>query len=104
MAVDPWTFLTIVSMALVTYLCRGGGYWLFRQLKPSPALQSILSYVPGALFVSFIVPEVLLHGGVKEWIGAVAALVTARFTHSIIWPIVAGTAAAWLVWALSGGA
>jgi uncharacterized membrane protein len=102
MAVDPWTFLTIVSMASVTYLCRGGGYWLFRQLKPSPALQSILSYVPGALFVSFIVPEVL-EGGLKEWVGAAVALVTAYFMKSIIWPIVAGTAATWLVWAISGG-
>jgi len=97
MKVDAWTMLTIVSMALVTYLCRAGGYWLFRQLKPSPALQSVLSYVPGALFVSFIVPAVMA-GGAKEWIGAGVALITARFTSSIVWPIVTGTAAAWVAW------
>jgi uncharacterized membrane protein len=100
MRVELWTLLTIVSMALVTYLCRGGGYWLFRQLKPSPALQSVLSYIPGALFVSFIVPAVMA-GEMKEWIGACVALVTARYTNSIVWPIVTGTAAAWLVWSLN---
>jgi uncharacterized membrane protein len=97
MKLDAWTVLTIVSMALVTYLCRAGGYWLFRQLKPSPALQSILSYVPGALFVSFVVPAVMA-GGTKEWIGAGVALVTARLTNSIVWPIITGTAAAWIAW------
>jgi uncharacterized membrane protein len=97
--VDPWTLLTIVSMTIANYQCRGGGYWLFRQLKPSPALQSMLSYVPGALFVSFIVPEVMA-GEAKDWIGAAVALVTARLTTSIVWPIAAGTAAAWASWYL----
>jgi uncharacterized membrane protein len=101
MQVDLHTLLTIVSMALVTYLSRAGGYWLFRQLKPSPALQSVLSYVPGALFVSFVVPAVV-SGGMKEWVGAAAAFAVARLTGSVVWPIVAGTAAAWVVWAVLG--
>lgn len=99
MRLDPWTVVTIVCMALVTYLCRGGGYWLFRQLKPSPALQSVMSYLPGALFVSFLVP-VLMAGEAKEWIGAAVALVTARLTNSIVWTIVTGTSAAWIAWYL----
>ena len=99
MQLDTWTFLTIVSMALVTYLCRAGGYWAFRQLKPSPGLQTMLSYVPGALFVSFLVPSIVA-GGLKEWIGAAVALAVARVTGSLVWPIFAGTAAAWIVWSL----
>ncbi len=100
MQLDTWTFLTIVSMALVTYLCRAGGYWTFRQLEPSAGLQSFLSYVPGALFVSFVTPSVV-SGGVKEWVGTAVAFGVARLTGSLMWPIFAGTAAAWAVWALS---
>ncbi len=100
MSLQLWTVLTIISMALATYLTRAGGYWLFRQFKPSPALQSVLSYIPGALFVSFVVPAVA-SGGLKEWVGTAAALVVARTTGSLVWSIVAGTAAAWVVWAMN---
>ena len=100
MELHLWTALTIVSMSAVTYLCRAGGYWAFRQFKPSAGLQSMLSYVPGALFVSFVAPSVV-SGGLKEWIGAAVALVVARVTGSLVWPIFAGTAAAWVVWATS---
>ena len=101
MGLQLWTFLTIVSMALVTYLTRAGGYWVFRQFKPSPALQSVLSYVPGALFVSFVVPAVVA-GGLKEWVGTAAALIVARTTGSLVWSIVVGTAVAWGAWELWG--
>jgi uncharacterized membrane protein len=100
MQLNLWTVLTIVSMSAVTYLSRAGGYWLFRQFKPSPGLQTMLTYVPGALFVSFVTPSVV-SGGLKEWIGAAVALVVARATGSLVWPIFAGTAAAWVVWAMS---
>jgi uncharacterized membrane protein len=100
MELHGWTVLTIISMALVTYLCRAGGYWIFRQLKPSPALQSVLSYVPGALFVSFVVPAVVA-GGVKEWVGAAVAVAIAWKTRSVAWPILGGTAVAWIIWVMT---
>jgi len=96
-ALDWRTVLTIASMATVTYLLRAGGYWLFRTFKPSPGLQSMLTYVPGALFVSFVVPSVVA-GGTKEWIAAAVTVVVAVMTRSIVWPIFAGTATAWVVW------
>jgi uncharacterized membrane protein len=96
-ALDVWTVLTIVSMAAVTYLLRAGGYWLFRTFKPSPGVQSMLTYVPGALFVSFVVPSVVA-GGMKEWIAAGVTVAVAVMTRSIVWPIFAGTATAWVVW------
>lgn len=96
-SLNVWTVLTIMSMAAVTYLLRAGGYWLFRVFKPSPGMQSMLSYVPGALFVSFVTPSVIA-GGVKEWIAAAVTVAVALATKSIVWPIFAGTAAAWVVW------
>lgn len=97
MTLNLWTVLTIVSMGAVTYLLRAGGYWLFRTFKPSPGAQSMLTYVPGALFVSFVVPSVVA-GGMKEWIAAVVTVAIALMTRSIVWPTFAGTATAWMVW------
>ena len=97
MTLHLWTLLTIASMAAVTYLLRAGGYWLFRTFKPSQGVQSMLTYVPGALFVSFVVPSVVA-GGMKEWIAAAVTVAVAVMTRSIVWPIFAGTATAWVVW------
>ena len=99
MHLDPWTLLAILGMAAGSFGCRAGGYWLFNRFNPSPAVRTVLSYVPGTLFVSYVVPSVA-HGGPKEWIGAAVALVTVKLTGSLIWPIFTGTAAAWLVWLL----
>jgi uncharacterized membrane protein len=99
MRLDPWVGLTIITMAIAAYGCRGGGYWLFSKIKPSPALRTILSYVPGSLFVSYVIPGVL-NGGPKEWIGGAVAIVTVLLTRSMIWPVFTGTAAAWIVWLL----
>ena len=73
MSLDLWTLAAITGMALVTYACRGGGYWLFTQIKPTPLLRSILAHIPGTLFVSFVVPAVVA-GGVQAQVGAVATI------------------------------
>jgi len=97
MRLDPWILLTILSMALAAYACRGGGYWVFSKMRPSAGLKTFLSYVPGALFISFVVPAIAA-GGLKEWIGAAVAVAIAIRTRSLTWPIFAGTAAAWAAW------
>lgn len=84
-------------MGLATYACRGGGYWLFRQISPSPRVRAMLAYVPGTLFVSFVVPA-LLQGGLQPSVGAAATLATMLATRNTILSIVAGIAAAWVVW------
>ena len=99
MHVDALTFVTIAAMGLATFACRAGGYWLFERVNPSPAVRALLTYVPGCLFVSYVAPAVF-DGGPKAWVGAAVALVTMKLTGSMIWPIITGTAAAWLVWSL----
>ena len=84
MSLDPWTAAAILGMAAVTYACRAGGYWLFRQITPGPMLRAVLSYIPGTLFVSFVVPA-LLAGRAHTAVGTVATL----------------AAAAWLAWSLA---
>ena len=32
MRLDPWVAAAVLAMAGTTFLNRGGGYWLFRQI------------------------------------------------------------------------
>ena len=96
---DVWTVAAIGAMALATFACRGGGYWLFRQIRPSGGVRAALGYVPGALFVSYVVPA-LAAGGVKEWVGAAAAAGIMIANRNLSLAILGGTAAAWAVWSL----
>lgn len=100
MQLDPLTGVTILLMAAGAYGCRAGGYLLFSRIKPTPALRQILSYVPGCLFISYVVPGIV-NGGPKEWLGGVVALATVLWTRSMIWPVFTGTGAAWVWWALN---
>jgi uncharacterized membrane protein len=98
MRLDFATLAAIAGMAGATYLCRAGGYWLFRQITPGPTTRAVLGYIPGALFVSFIVPA-LAAGGIEQWVGAVATLalvLTGKFSLAIL----GGTAVAWAIWSL----
>lgn len=97
--VDPWNLLAFVLMGGATYACRGGGYWLFRQISPSPLMRSILAYVPGTLFVSYVVPA-LVQGGIQPTIGAVVTAGTMLATRNMALSIVAGVGGAWAVWLL----
>ena len=97
MNVDPLVAITIAAMTLGAYGCRAGGYFIFSRIKPSPWLHTILSYVPGSLFISYVVPGIV-NGGPKEWLGGLVALATVLLTRSMVWPVLTGTGAAWLYW------
>jgi uncharacterized membrane protein len=96
---DLMTSLAILLMGLATYLCRAGGYWLFSQIRPSPLVRAMLAYVPGTLFVSFVVPS-LLQGGVQSLAGGAATLGVMLATRNLLAAIAAGVAASWVVWGL----
>ena len=99
MTLDPWVLLAIAGMSLATYLTRAGGYVVFRTLRPPPAVREMLGYIPGALFVSYVVPA-LAAGGAQQWVGAAATAALMLATRQLAVAILGGTAAAWLVWSL----
>ena len=84
-------------MAAATYATRAGGYLLFRTLNPPSVVRAMLSYVPGTLFVSYVVPA-LAQGGLQPWVGAAATVGVMAWSRNLSLAIVAGTAAAWAVW------
>jgi uncharacterized membrane protein len=68
-------------------------------MKPSPTLRAIMSYIPGTLFVSFVVPA-LVSGGLQPTVGAAATAGVMLTTRSMPLAIACGVAAAWVVWLL----
>lgn len=98
MRLDPYVLAAIVAMTLATYATRAGGYVVFRRLKPSAGFRSMLSYVPGTLFVAYVVPA-LVQGRLPEWVGAGAVVALMLATRQAAVAILGGTAAAWVVWA-----
>lgn len=99
MTVDPWVLAAIVGMSLATFATRAGGYLIFKALRPSPIVREMLGYIPGALFVSYVVPALVV-GGLQQWTGAAATLAIMLATKSLAVAILGGTAAAWAVWAM----
>ncbi len=97
MTVDPWVLAAIIGMAIATYATRAGGYLLFRAMRPPPLVREMLGYIPGALFVSYVVPALAV-GGVQQWVGAAATLAIMLATRKLAVAILGGTAAAWVVW------
>jgi len=97
LGIDAATLGVIIGMALATYACRGGGYWLFSQIRPTPFIRTILGYIPGTLFVAYVVPA-LVSGGLQQWVGAATTAASMVASRNLSIAIIAGTAAAWAVW------
>lgn len=88
--------ITIVGMALVTYMARAGGLWLMGFVKPSPGVEAWLKAIPGAVIVSLVAPTVLA-SGLPETLAALATVLVAARTKNMLLAVVVGVA---MVWAL----
>lgn len=54
---DPIYVLTIVLMAVVTYLTRIGGYVFLRNRTFSPRVAAVLESAPGCVLITVIAPH-----------------------------------------------
>lgn len=50
------TFLTVIGMATVTYLCRVLGYLLLRKRSLPPRAKAVMDVAPGCVLISVIAP------------------------------------------------
>ncbi|MDE2334367.1 MAG: AzlD domain-containing protein [Rhodospirillales bacterium] len=99
MSLSLATLAAIVAMMAATYACRAGGYLLFTRIRPTPFLRSVLAYIPGGIFMSYVTPA-LVHGGLPSWAGAAVTVGAMVATRSLVAGIFLGTAATWAVWLL----
>ncbi|WP_239374142.1 AzlD family protein [Snodgrassella gandavensis] len=54
--IDLPAILTILAMALVTYVTRVSGYLLLRKRALGPRLTSVLESIPGCVLIAVIAP------------------------------------------------
>ena len=88
--------VTIVLMAIVTYLLRAGGYWLVGRLTLTPRFEAALTYLPGAVLTALVVPAVIDEPGP----GIPALIVTAIVVRKTGNLFLALTGGVFVVWAL----
>lgn len=99
---DAVTVAAIVGMGLVTYATRAGGIWAIQRVDVSDRAEAALEVLPGAILLSLVVPEVVF-GGAPEWVAAIAVLLVAVRTGSIVLAMAVGMGAVWLVRSGVGG-
>ena len=93
--------LTIVLMAIVTYLLRAGGYWLVGRFTLTPRFEAALNYLPGAVLTALVVPAVIDEPGP----GIPALIVTAiivRRTGNLFLALSGGVCVVWAIRRLIG--
>jgi branched-subunit amino acid transport protein len=99
------SLVLIAGMAAVTYATRAPLFLLsFRRVRLPRLVELILEYVPAAAFAAIVVPDVFSPGGHLRlafsnfyFYAAVAAVVSALITRSMLATIVVGVASAVLL-------
>ena len=93
---DVTVVMTILAMAVATYITRAGGLWLMSHVTLSPFITACLSHLPGALLTAIVAP-VLLKGGYPEWTAAAVTVVTMVYTGNLLTTLAAGVGTVWLL-------
>jgi branched-subunit amino acid transport protein len=93
--------LIFAGMALVTYLTRVSMIAILGHSAPPPLLLRWLRYVPPAVLAALVVPATLapqgrVEVGLPAWSVLAGAIVAWR-TRSVLWTIVGGMVAFWLL-------
>lgn len=86
--------LTILGMALATYLCRAGGYALFRAFRPPRFVEVSLQHLPGPIFVAYVAPALATQGW-KGFVAAGAVVAAQALTRNLAAAIAVGVGAMW---------
>ena len=92
MGVRPEVMFAIILMALATYATRAGGLWLASRFDLSERAGAWLDQIPGAILVSLVAP-VVLTGGIAEALAALAVLIVALRTGSLLAAMLTGVGA-----------
>ena len=75
---DYWSLLTILGMAVVTYLTRIGGDLLMRNKTLGARATAALDAVPAAILTAVIAPSVLAAGPAEALAGLITAVAAFR--------------------------
>ncbi len=77
MNINLWASeITILGMAVVTFMTRASGYWFISKFTVSGRLKIALEVMPGAVLLSIVVPTALT-SGIAEVIATIITMVLA---------------------------
>jgi uncharacterized membrane protein len=93
---QPEAAITIIGMAIVTYLTRVSGLWLMRWVTPSPRVEQWLRYLPGCILVALVAPTVFSQG-LAEAIASLFTVIVAITTRQVLLAMLTGVLAVWLM-------
>lgn len=82
----------LCALALASFACRAGGFWLMRFVTVTPRLRATLAAAPLAVMLGIVVPAAL-RGGLAEWIGLAATFVAMRLWRNDLIAMFCGVAA-----------
>lgn len=85
MSEDALVWLSILAMAVATWVTRISGFWLMRLVPEGGFVRRSLNHLPGALVVSILAP-IVLDGG---WAAAVAIAVAVAILRAGVTAILA---------------
>lgn len=97
-------WLTLLAAGLITYAFRLSLILLLGRIQLSPLMRRALRFVPPAALTAIVFPELLIRDGVLQvgldnprLLAGLLATVVAWRTKSILWTIVVGMLALWLL-------
>jgi uncharacterized membrane protein len=86
--------LTILGMALVTYVTRISGLWLMSHVTLSTRMKAWLGFLPGTVIVALVAPTVFSTGVAEAGAALATVLVMAR-TRNVLLTILVGVSVVW---------
>ena len=91
MTFRPELLPLIVALALASFACRAGGYWIMRFVRMTPRIQSALRAAPLAVMVGIVAPAAA-RGQAPELAGIAVPALVMRLTRSDLGAALAGVA------------
>lgn len=107
-SVELW--LAFLGITFATFLTRSGLLFLGERVQIPPGVEAALRFAPACALAAIIAPDlVITPAGLDlswdnaRWMGGLAGLILFVAFRSIIWTIVGGMAAFWLIQAFVAG-
>lgn len=92
--------VTILAMAVATYITRAGGLWLLSRMTLSPFMTSCLRHLPGTLLTAIVAP-LLFKGDYAECTAAAVTVVMLACTGNLLLTLATGVSTVWLLRAIA---
>ena len=82
----------LLALALASFACRAGGFWLMRFFTVTPRLRATLAAAPLAVMLGIVTPAAL-RGGLAELVGLATTFAVMRLWRNDLIAMFSGVAA-----------